>query len=237
MLRLVAALATVLSLCALPAATRAETPFDETQSGAEFSQFPAWKQVLADMASAKAPVRGVIPASLDGDQPQAACADERRCAPQEWTDFLDTLGGKSRHEQIEAVNRWVNQKPYVEDMANWGVADYWETPGEFLAHGGDCEDFAITKYFSLVRLGVPAEDLRLTIVRDSDLGAYHAVLEVRDQDQAWLMDNQLADVVPVSAMPRYQTIYALNAQGWWMDLPPRIDLGSIVIVAAAGPRH
>ncbi len=236
MRRIVVVLSAVLNLLTLPALAWAESPFDQAKSGTEFSQFSAWRQVLSDMAAVHAPVDGVVPASFDGRPAEAACADERRCAPAEWTNFLDTLQGKSRREQIEAVNTWVNQKPYVEDIANWGVADYWETPGEFLAHGGDCEDFAITKYFSLVRLGVPAEDLRLTIVRDSGHDAFHAVLEVRDQDQTWLMDNQRADVVAVSAAPEYQTIYALNDQGWWMSSPPRLALGSVVIVAAGGPR-
>jgi predicted transglutaminase-like cysteine proteinase len=235
MLRFVAAVVTVLSLFALPAVAGAESPFDRVQSGAEFSQFPAWKQVLADMDAVQTSA-GVVPASFDGQTVEAGCADERHCAPAEWTDFLQTLQGKSRHEQIDAVNRWVNQKPYVEDIANWGVADYWETPGEFLAHGGDCEDFAITKYFSLVRLGVPAEDLRLTIVKDADLNAFHAVLVVKDEGETLLMDNQLAEVVPLSAKPAYQTIYALNDRGWWMDSPPRLDFGSVVI-AAAGPRR
>jgi predicted transglutaminase-like cysteine proteinase len=231
------ALAAVLSFSALPAVVRAETPFDQASSGVEFSQFPAWKQILADMESVQAPTAAAAPAAFGGPTAEAGCADERHCAPAEWTGFLQTLEGKSRREQIEAVNRWVNQKPYVEDLANWGVADYWETPGEFLAHGGDCEDFAITKYFSLVRLGVPAEDLRLTIVKDAELGAFHAVLVVKDQGEAWLMDNQLAEVVPLSAKPAYQTIYALNDRGWWMDSPPRLDLGQVVIVAAAGPRR
>ncbi|MEI9890887.1 MAG: transglutaminase-like cysteine peptidase [Caulobacteraceae bacterium] len=129
-------------------------------------------------------------ATLAADGPATPCADDRRCVPAEWTAFLESLQGRPRHEQMAAVDRWVNARPYVEDIANWGVADYWETPGEFLAHGGDCEDYAITKYFSLTRLGFAADDLRLTIVNDSVMGAFHAVLAVRLDGETWLLDNQ-----------------------------------------------
>ena len=30
--------------------------------------------------------------------------------------------------------------------------------------GGDCEDYAIAKYFSLIKLGIPDEKLRITYV-------------------------------------------------------------------------
>ncbi len=57
------------------------------------------------------------------------CADERHCAPPEWLSFLDAQRGLTRRAQLDAVNRWANAKPYVEDWVNWHVAAYWETPG------------------------------------------------------------------------------------------------------------
>jgi predicted transglutaminase-like cysteine proteinase len=211
----------VVSSLAIPA--RAEALFQETQSGVEFSQFPRWGRVLADTPAPEAAVQRVS----DG------CADERRCTPPEWTAFLDGLKDQPRAEQIAAVNHWVNQRPYVEDMANWGMADYWQTPGEFLAHGGDCEDFAITKYFSLRRLGVPDGDLRLVVVEDPRLKAFHAVLTVREGGEVLLLDNQSAEVTAFAAAD-YTPVYSLNGQGWWIESLPKIGLGAITIVAA-GP--
>jgi len=52
---------------------------------------------------------------------------------------------------LEAVNLWWNQFVYVAD-----VKDHWQTPIETIERGGgDCEDIAFGKYFTLVGLGVP----------------------------------------------------------------------------------
>ena len=55
---------------------------------------------------------------------------------------------------------------FIDDIIHWNKVDYWATPIEFLAsHGGDCEDFAIAKYFTLIQLGIPEEQLTLTYVK------------------------------------------------------------------------
>ncbi|UUZ55187.1 transglutaminase-like cysteine peptidase [Massilia sp. H-1] len=51
-------------------------------------------------------------------------------------------------------------------MAVWGKSDFWATPFEAMIKGkGDCEDFVIAKYFSLLALEVPDSQLRLIYVR------------------------------------------------------------------------
>ena len=52
-------------------------------------------------------------------------------------------------------------------MDVWGVMDYWETPAEFFQKSGDCEDFAIAKYFALRDLGFPASQMRIVVLKDT----------------------------------------------------------------------
>lgn len=160
------------------------------------------------------------------------CADERHCAPPEWLSFLEAQRGLTRRAQLDAVNQWANTKPYVEDWVNWHVADYWETPGEFIAKGGDCEDFAIAKYFSLIRLGFPAGDLRIVVVADSTTHGFHAVLAARLDGTVWLMDNFLPAVVAMESQPQYTAVYSLNQQGWWLHSNPTVQLAGITITVA-----
>lgn len=69
-------------------------------------------------------------------------------------------------EKLKQVNEFFNRLPNISDQAQWGRSDYWATPLELLgANGGDCEDFALAKYFTLRELGVPDERLRLSYVR------------------------------------------------------------------------
>ncbi len=221
------------ALLMFPARGQAGDVFQQKTAGADFALFPSWKQVLADVTAAEDAAHAT--ATLAADGPATPCADDRRCVPAEWTAFLESLQGRPRHEQMAAVDRWVNARPYVEDIANWGVADYWETPGEFLAHGGDCEDYAITKYFSLTRLGFAADDLRLTIVNDSVMGAFHAVLAVRLDGETWLLDNQAEQATLLADAARYTPVYSLNQQGFWIHALPKIGLGGVTLVSAGSP--
>jgi predicted transglutaminase-like cysteine proteinase len=223
-------------LLAAPTA-RAGTIFQDKSGGTEFSLFPFWKQALNDMAAAEPPPIAATPAAAGRPAPARQCRNQRRCIPPAWTAFLDTLGDKSRREQMNAVNQWANARPYVEDIVNWGVADYWETPGEFLARGGDCEDYAIFKYASLVQLGFSPNNLRIVIVNDTNMKVFHAVLAVRADGEIWLLDNQIAQVIPLSVAVQYAPIYSLSEHGWWMHSTPRISLGTVSIVAAGPPRR
>jgi amino acid transporter len=52
---------------------------------------------------------------------------------------------------------------FVERLG-FGIDDYWMTPKEFFIKGfGDCEDYAIAKYFTLLELGVKKESLYLAV--------------------------------------------------------------------------
>lgn len=61
------------------------------------------------------------------------------------------------------INTWTNKNViFRTDREAWGVRDYWQTPRETLQTlHGDCEDYAIFKYFTLVNWGIPPEDLQL----------------------------------------------------------------------------
>lgn len=213
-----------------PASAHASSVFQSgTAGGHNFALFPFWQGVISDMAIAQPQPIALHP---DPSHPEK-CANERLCIPTAWTNFLDSIRKKSRKEQIEAVNAWANTRPYVEDAQNYHVSDYWATPGQFLAHGGDCEDYAITKYFSLIRLGMSDDDMRIVIVDDTNLNVFHAVLAVRAGGTVWLLDNQLQHVVPMDVAVQYVPIYSLNEHGWWMHSMPKITLGNVVI--SAGP--
>ena len=223
----------------IPGVAMAEPLFSGAAPTPDFQLFPFWQKVLkdmADMAPAGPPPQlqpVAFTAAAPMPTPAAPCADERHCIPAVWTDFLAGLKGLDSRAQMEAVNRWANAKPYVEDIANWGLPDYWETPGEFIAHGGDCEDFAIAKYFSLVRLGFAARDLRIAVVSDSRAHDFHAVLVANIDGTEWLLDNQIAQMVPLAEAPQYTPIYALNEQGWWLQSRPIIQIAANFVITTA----
>jgi predicted transglutaminase-like cysteine proteinase len=136
---------------------------------------------------------------------------------------LAMAGWRSRSEaqQIQAVNDYLNQQiVYREDIDLWGVADYWASPLETLEKGaGDCEDYAIAKYFVLVALGVPQRKLRMVYVRASwnGMSVPHMVLAYYPTADAdpWVMDSLVRDLRPASSRSDLSPVFSFNAEGLW----------------------
>lgn len=176
----------------------------ELPSG-EITAFRKWNATLTRYAEEQTRSQGRDCANDDS----AACAYGKLDA------FLDTLRGKSHREQLVAVNAHMNARPYTSDAKNWGERDYWETPAEFMARSGDCEDFAIAKFFALRRLGWSADALRLAAVKDMKRGLGHAVLVAFDGAKSWMLDNQIKEVVETRTVRHYEAVYSINEHAWW----------------------
>lgn len=153
----------------------------------------------------------------------AFCKAGANCPPAEWRALVHSLGGLAPRARIEAANAAINRHPYVVSWVNWRESNKWETPYEFLRKGGQCEDYAIAKYFLLRDAGVPAADLRIAVVRDVPHGIDHAVAIAYVEGEALMLDNQRHKVVPTSRVSNYWPYYSINEQGWWRHhrLEPR----------------
>ena len=90
---------------------------------------------------------------------------------------IKSLTNIPKPKQLIKVNAYLNQLLPQVDMLNQKTPDHWETPKEFLKCGyGDCEDYAIIKYFTLIKLGFDRKKLFITSVYDKYSGSYHMVL-------------------------------------------------------------
>ena len=149
-------------------------------------------------------------------------ADSRACpnrAVMAWQSLLAGLKGTNPVEQVTKINRFVNQWNYRTDRENFGLSDYWASPLEFMQYSGDCEDYAITKYVSLRRLGFPAEDLRMVVVQDTLRNLAHAVLAVYLGDQVFILDNLTNAVLPHDRIFQYVPYYSVNETTRWAHAP------------------
>ena len=81
-----------------------------------------------------------------------------------WNNLMKSLVGKSHITQARKIDAYFNQYQYKYDSTIKNVryaVDTWRTFRNFLGQlGGDCEDYALAKYYSLRRLGVPKEKLK-----------------------------------------------------------------------------
>lgn len=138
-----------------------------------------------------------------------------------WDNFKEKAKGKSPMDLLRYVNSFWNTWPYKEDIVNWGVEDYWAIPAEFLKKSGDCEDYAIVKYFTLKELGIPAENMRIVVVRDTVRNLAHAVLAVYLNGDAYILDNLSNAVLSHSRIRQYSPQYSVNEVGRWAHLKGR----------------
>jgi len=147
-----------------------------------------------------------------------SCAGASRleCGRAEWDKFVEEHQGKELAELLPAVNSYMNRSTYIVDPVNWGIPDYWATPDEFFLKDGDCEDYAISKYVTLKRLGIEPAQMRLVILQDENLRAAHAILAVRQGDVYMILDNQVDAVLPDTQILHYRPVYSLNESGWWL---------------------
>ncbi|VVP99903.1 hypothetical protein PS918_04071 [Pseudomonas fluorescens] len=145
---------------------------------------------------------------------------EGRQRIEDWQQLLATEQQASELEQLNRVNRFFNQRMrYVEDIDLWHQDDYWETPIEALWKGaGDCEDYAIAKYFSLRHLGVASDKLRITYVKALRLNRAHMVLTYYASPDAMplVLDSLIDPIQPASQRTDLLPVYAFNAEGLWL---------------------
>ena len=83
---------------------------------------------------------------------------------------------------------------------------------------GDCEDYAIAKYFTLRQLGVPVDKLRITYVKALQLNQAHMVLTYYPHPGAMplVLDNLIDTIEPANQRTDLRPVYAFNAEGLWM---------------------
>ena len=138
-----------------------------------------------------------------------------------WAQLRERTAGKSPRDVLRVVNSFWNTWPYREDIVNWGKPDYWAVPAQFLKKSGDCEDYAIAKYFTLKELGFPPEDMRIVVLRDTIRNLAHAVLVVYLDGEAYVLDNLSNVVQPHTRLRNYNPQYSVNENGRWTHIKGR----------------
>lgn len=157
-------------------------------------------------------------------EPSGLAASAGQIRLSNWQQLLENNTHLDEPDKLEAVNRLVNRSvAYVSDQQAWGQDDYWATPEETLRLGqGDCEDFAIAKYFALLKLGVAVERLRLTYVKALGRNSAHMVLAYYPSPNAQplILDNLNSQILPAAARRDLLPVYAFNGQGIYLAKAP-----------------
>ena len=122
-------------------------------------------------------------------------------------------------ERLAETNQFFNGARFLTDREVWQTDDYWATPAEFLIKdAGDCEEFAIAKYFTLRFMGLEDEKMRLTYVKALTLDQPHMVLSYYPGEDPipLVLDNLNPRILPANERDDLVPIYSFNSAALWL---------------------
>jgi predicted transglutaminase-like cysteine proteinase len=144
----------------------------------------------------------------------------------QWRSTIDAMQSLSEEQKLVKANDFFNTRiRWVQDPVAWKQKDYWATPLETMGKRmGDCEDFAIAKYATLLLAGVDVNKLRITYVKAQIGGPYsktheaHMVLAYYPTPSAdpQILDSLIMDIRPASRREDLTPVFGFNSKGLWV---------------------
>ena len=138
----------------------------------------------------------------------------------DWNKLIAEGKTLQENDKLQQVNDFFNRNiRFIDDNIAWSDNDYWATPIELLAQGvGDCEDFSIAKYFTLLEVGVDKSKLRITYVKASDLNVSHMVLTYFESPNTvpLVLDNLNPNIKSATDRSDLFFVYSFNGDGLWL---------------------
>ena len=144
-----------------------------------------------------------------------------------WENLLKKSKIKNELGILKKTNAFFNKLEFIADTPMMSSADDWLTPYEFLIKGGgDCEDFAIAKYFTAKSLGISKDKLRITYVIIKNRNQAHMILTYYPQPGAepLILDNINKTILPASKRPDLKPVYSFSIDDVWLQ--ERMDKSS-----------
>ncbi len=176
--------------------------------GGPLNPSPHWRQVLRRMDREQAAM-------------QACLGDDRACgtaALRTWRRQLLAAKTADRRDMVGRINRFFNQWPYRSDSETYAAQEHWASPVEFMDRSGDCEDYAIAKFFALRLLGVKNQDLRIVTLINQATGVAHAVLAVKSAGETLILDSKTDLILPDTAYRHYAPLVSVNETTSWAHI-------------------
>lgn len=136
-----------------------------------------------------------------------------------WQDLINTHKNAGELSKLRATTDFFMQFKAVSDKEMWQQENYWATPIELIGRdGGDCEDFALAKYFTLKAMGVPIKKMRLVYVTSTKLKQPHMILAYYEQPDAdpLVLDNVTKWILYGSERPDLKPVYSFNSVSVWL---------------------
>ena len=138
---------------------------------------------------------------------------------QAYDNLIRSATGRPDSDALAPVNRFFNDRiRYASDFETWGTGEYWATPDELMEKGqGDCEDFAVAKFFTLKWIGVDEDKLNLVYCRIAPGDRPHVTVGyLADADAPLILDSVTEEILPAHERADLNLIMGFNSRGIWV---------------------
>lgn len=134
----------------------------------------------------------------------------------------DISHSPERLETLEKINRYYNRHFSYHPETD----DRWLHKDDFIrAGGGDCEDFALTKYQTLLESGWHSDEFRFVYARITDRDEYHIALLHHPSGR--LLDSLTSDTRELSLRPDLQEQFQFTASGFYPGNMKQLSRGQL----------
>ncbi|WP_458775187.1 transglutaminase-like cysteine peptidase [Desulforhopalus sp. 52FAK] len=140
-----------------------------------------------------------------------------------WRTQMQHIKFKNEFEELQHLNRIINSDVvYRDDYTHFHKKDFWADPETTLEEGGDCEDIALLKAASLIRLKWPHSRMHLLVGYLTERGKAesHAVLLVENIKGEQLILRSITNEVVRPGHFQFVPIYAVDGEGTIIIKPP-----------------
>ena len=174
-------------------------------TGSSLQALPQWRRILDGMAQESSDMVKCTTASAQCTNP----------ALRSWRELQLQAQSQGRMDKLHITNQFFNRWPYKSDAEAFGRREFWASPIMFMSRSGDCEDYAIAKYFALRQLGCTKEELRIVVLYDRIRNVGHAVLAVYDGDDILILDSLSNFITTHTRYRHYIPQYSMNETTRW----------------------
>ena len=182
--------------------------FNTVEFRGALKNMPKWQRVVTAEQRSR---------TFDGDLSQLM----RGSLHKQWLQLVEKAANQSDMDKAKAVTAFFNRWPYKTDQMVYKLPDYWATPAEFMKNSGDCEDYAITKFYALMKLGVDPDNMRIVALKDTLRNLAHAILVVYMNKDAYVLDNLTDMVLTHTRYTHYLPQYSINEVYRWAHVRPK----------------
>ena len=137
-----------------------------------------------------------------------------------YTQMVEQAQKEKTVKQFDMVNKFFNRINFMEDSVVWKKEDHWATPLQVLGtSAADSEDYALAKYFTLVKLGVDENRLKLVQYENGNKKENIVLLYYfKNKPMPIVLEHQKNKMYVLKSNTRIKEVTKIDKKSPWIEV-------------------